>query len=228
MDNPDWVKCGGVLVSMNNMRQAMLSPALLQDYDISGIEIPAPSEIVASSPKLRFTLDTVAACYKKEPAGGQVIYMPRGVKEYPYLVDYLVTQGVPRTAIACIDASTSEAKRETITEAFNDKTNTVKILIGSETISEGMDLNGNSFALYNLMLGWNPTEPVQVEGRIWRQGNEQGTVHIVYPLLNDSIDSLIYQKHDEKASRIDALWSYKGDTLNVEDIKPEELKFDRH
>ena len=226
MDNPDWVKCGGVLVSMNNMRQAMLSPALLQDYDISGIEIPAPSEIVASSPKLRFTLDTVAACYKKEPAGGQVIYMPRGVKEYPYLVDYLVTQGVPRTAIACIDASTSEAKRETITEAFNDKTNTVKILIGSETISEGMDLNGNSFALYNLMLGWNPTEPVQVEGRIWRQGNEQGTVHIVYPLLNDSIDSLIYQKHDEKASRIDALWSYKGDTLNVEDIKPEELKFD--
>lgn len=226
MDNPDWIKCGGVLVSMNNMRQAMLSPALLQDYDISGIEIPAPSEIVASSPKLRFTLDTVAACYKKEPAGGQVIYMPRGVKEYPYLVDYLVTQGVPRTAIACIDASTSEAKRETITEAFNDKTNTVKILIGSETISEGMDLNGNSFALYNLMLGWNPTEPVQVEGRIWRQGNEQGTVHIVYPLLNDSIDSLIYQKHDEKASRIDALWSYKGDTLNVEDIKPEELKFD--
>ena len=196
MDNPDWVKCGGVLVSMNNMRQAMLSPTLLQDYDIRGIEIPAPSEIVASSPKLRFTLDTVAACYKKEPSGGQVIYMPRGVKEYPYLVDYLVTQGVPQNAIACIDASTSETKRETITEAFNDKTNTLKILIGSETISEGMDLNGNSFALYNLMLGWNPTEPIQVEGRIWRQGNEQGTVHIVYPLLNDR------------------------------DIKPEELKFD--
>ena len=226
MDNPDWVKRGGVLVSMNNMRQAMLSPTLLQDYDIRGIKIPAPSEIVASSPKLRFTLDTVAACYKKESSGGQVIYMPRGVKEYPYLVDYLVTQGVPQNAIACIDASTSEANRETITEAFNDKTNTLKILIGSETISEGMDLNGNSFALYNLMLGWNPTEPIQVEGRIWRQGNEQGTVHIVYPLLNDSIDSLIYQKHDEKASRIDALWSYKGDTLNVEDIKPEELKFD--
>ena len=76
------------------------------------------------------------------------------------------------------------------------------------------------------MLGWNPTETVQVEGRIWRQGNRQGHTHIIYPLMNDSIDSLMYQKHDEKSSRINALWSYKGDKLNVEDINTEELKFD--
>lgn len=76
------------------------------------------------------------------------------------------------------------------------------------------------------MLGWNPTEPVQVEGRIWRQGNRQKKVHIVYPLMYNSIDSLIYQKHDEKVSRIDAIWSYRGDKLNVEDINPAELKFD--
>lgn len=76
------------------------------------------------------------------------------------------------------------------------------------------------------MLGWNPTEPVQVEGRLWRQGNRQKKVHIVYPLMYNSIDSLIYQKHDEKVSRIDAIWSYRGDKLNVEDINPTELKFD--
>ena len=76
------------------------------------------------------------------------------------------------------------------------------------------------------MLGWNPTEPVQVEGRLWRQGNLKKKVHIVYPLMYNSIDSLIYQKHDEKVSRIDALWSYRGDKLNVEDINPAELKFD--
>jgi transcriptional regulator with GAF, ATPase, and Fis domain len=76
------------------------------------------------------------------------------------------------------------------------------------------------------MLGWNPTEPIQVEGRIWRQGNRQTKIHIVYPLMYNSIDSLIYQKHDEKVSRIDALWSYRGDRLNVEEINPSELKFD--
>jgi chromosome segregation ATPase len=35
----------------------------------------------------------------------------------------------------------------------------------------------------------------------------------------------MYQKHSEKASRLDAIYSYKGDKLNVEDIDPEELKF---
>lgn len=40
------------------------------------------------------------------------------------------------------------------------------------------------------------------------------------------MDSLIYQKHDEKASRIDALWDYRGDKINVEEINPAELKFD--
>lgn len=45
--------------------------------------------------------------------------------------------------------------------------------------------------------------------------------------MNDSIDSLLYQKHDEKRSRINEIWTYKaGDTLNVEDINPEELKFE--
>jgi hypothetical protein len=44
--------------------------------------------------------------------------------------------------------------------------------------------------------------------------------------MYNSLDSLIYQKHDEKASRIDAVWSYRGDRINVEEINPEELKFD--
>jgi hypothetical protein len=75
------------------------------------------------------------------------------------------------------------------------------------------------------MLGWNPTETIQVEGRIHRQGNKQGEVHILYPLMNDTVDSFMYQKHDEKSKRISAVFSYKGNTLNVEDIDPEELKF---
>jgi hypothetical protein len=44
--------------------------------------------------------------------------------------------------------------------------------------------------------------------------------------MNDSIDSVLYQKHDEKRSRINELWNYKGDSLNVEDINPEDLKLD--
>ena len=58
------------------------------------------------------------------------------------------------------------------------------------------------------------------------KGNKQGVTHVVYPLMNDSIDAMMYQKYDEKSSRPNALWSYKGDLLNVEDIDAEQLKFD--
>jgi len=216
---------GGALVAMNNMRMALLSPALVnaQDYDFP---LPPMTELVESSPKLTFVCNAIAASYKKVPDGGQVMYMPRGVQEAEEVKRYLIAHGIPENAIGIINSTTSSKKKDEMTAQFNDKTAPLKIIIGSETISEGIDLNGNSFALYNCMLGWNPTESTQVEGRIWRQGNEQGHVHITYPLITDSIDSLMYQKHDEKSSRINALWSYKGDVLDVQDIRPEELKLD--
>lgn len=220
------------LIAMNNMRMATLSPALIDpkfwaDYeDYEGWHKPQMKDIVKESPKLQFVCDTVSEQYKARPTEGQVIYMPRGVEQYQYVKDYLVSKGVPADAIAFMDSSTKLDKKEQIKDDFNDKDGKIKVIIGSETIKEGVSLNGNSTTLYNTMLGWNPTETIQVEGRIWRQGNKQGITHIVYPLMNDSIDAMMYQKYDEKSSRLNALWSYKGDSLNVEDINPEELKFE--
>lgn len=210
---------GDVLVAMNNMRMAVLSPALLTgDY----------KNVVLDSPKLKFVCDSVAQCYKQKPDGGQVIYMPRGIESFPYVKEYLVQQGVPQDAIALLSSkhNANDDKKDRIQDRFNDKNDKLKIIIGSDTISEGVDLNGNSFALYNTMLGWNPTESVQVSGRIHRQGNNQACVHIVYPVMTDSIDALMYQKHDEKSARIQDLFSFKADKLEVQSINPEELKFD--
>ena len=219
---------GDIFKGMNNLRMNMISPCLVKEKYAprEKIKIPDLSLIVESSPKLMLVCKTVLAVYKAQPHSGQIIYLPRGVKESSYVKQTLVQNGIPPKAIAMINSTTTELQKQRITQAFNDPTAPLKILIGSESISEGVDLNGNTLVLYNCMLGWNPTEPVQVEGRLWRQGNLKKKVHIVYPLMYNSIDSLIYQKHDEKVSRIDALWSYRGDKLNVEDINPAELKFD--
>ena len=220
------------LIAMNNMRMATLSPTLIDpkfwaDYaEYEGWHEPKRSDIVKESPKLQFVCDTASKQYKDRPNAGQVIYMPRGVEDYSFVKDYLVSKGVPADAIAFMDSSTSLDKKEKIKDEFNDVDGKIKIIIGSETIKEGVSLNGNATTIYNTMLGWNPTETIQVEGRVWRQGNKQGVTHIVYPLMNDSIDAMMYQKYDEKSSRLNALWSYKGDSLNVEDINPEELKFE--
>jgi hypothetical protein len=75
------------------------------------------------------------------------------------------------------------------------------------------------------MLAWNPTDTQQLKGRSWRQGNKQGRVHMTFPLMNDSVDSFMYQKHDEKGTRLDTLWKSKKEKLEIEEIDPEELKF---
>jgi hypothetical protein len=161
------------------------------------------------------------------PDAGQIIYMPRGVSEFVHVKKYLIDQGMPEDSIAFMSSDTTLTQKEDIKASFNDPEGRIKVIIGSETIKEGVSLNGNSHSCYNTMLGWNPTETTQVEGRGWRQGNKQGHFHMVYPLMADSIDSFMYQKYDEKKSRIDEIWTYKGDTSNdVSDIDPEELKFD--
>ena len=238
-----------VLEAMNMMRTACLSPALLKQEKLVNpntklpldIKLPPIEQIVDCSPKLKLACDTVVSNWKKHQDCGQIIYMPEGTDSYPYVIDYMVKQGVPREVFASIDGQSAKIGgknvkigkedetndvRAKVSEVFNDKKNPCKILIGSAAISEGMDLNGNSIALYDTMMGWNPSECIQVEGRIWRQGNQQGHVHIVYPLIYDSIDSLLFQKHDEKESRIDQLFKYKGNTLNVADLDPEKLKYE--
>ena len=212
-----------IFSAMNTMRMCLISPTLVNDKNI---KVPDISQFVFSSPKMLLVCDTVINVYNEKPDCGQIIYLPRGVKEFDAVKQYLIKHQIPEEVIGMMNSSTTESRKGKITKAFNDPENPLKILIGSETISEGVDLNGNSLVLYNCMLGWNPTEPVQVEGRLWRQGNLQKKVHIVYPLMYNSLDSLIYQKHDEKASRIDAIWEYRGDKINVEEINPAELKFD--
>ncbi len=231
------------LEGLNIMNLATLSPALVNEellvdpktHTSLGIVTPDISEVVECSPKLKAVCDTVVKNWKEHKDCGQVIYMNVGTEAFPYMIKYMENHGIPKEVFARIDGQEvvmggkkvpgkTEA-RETVAQAFNDDKNPCKILIGSSAISEGMNLNGNSIALYNLTLGWNPTESVQVEGRIWRQGNQQGHVHIVYPLIENSCDPFLYQKHDEKMSRIDDLFSYKGTKMVIDGINPEDAKW---
>ena len=222
------------LKAMTTMRTCTLSPALLDPADFASVEdivIPPKSQIVESSPKLSWVCNTVADLYKQKPKCGQFIYMPQGKDCFDEVKNYLIKQGIPDDAIDYIHSTHngSAEDKDKISARFNNKEDKLKILIGTATVAEGIDLNGNSIVEYNTMLGWNPTESIQVEGRIWRQGNEQGKVHIMYPLMENSIDALIYQKHDEKASRINSVLSKIDDgkdAIDTDEINPETIKFE--
>lgn len=242
---------GAALIAINNMRMAGVSPKMLELekdpvskklYEGTGIlEELAKSNFVDSSPKLTFSCGLTKQVYESRPDLGQILYVSRGVDYYNEIIDNLVSQGVPRDAIATLSGNTSStkpkkptaknpemlSKKDMIMREFNDPNGKIKIIIGSESIMEGVNMNGNTAVGQDLLLDWNPSGLKQFTGRYVRQGNKQGIVHTIFPQLIDSVDSAMYQKLDEKSKRIGELFSYKGlDNLNVESINPEELKFD--
>ncbi len=216
--------------SLNNALSPFLVEGMPEDY----------MEFVTESPKIHGALEcirTVKEYHEErgEPVSGQVIYLNRGKDFFGLIKEYLVKEigfkdGVKHGKIKLnevefITGGMSSTKKENIKEAF--LAGVVKIIIGTATIREGIDLQKNGTVIYNLYPDWNPTDLRQLEGRIWRQGNEFGYVRIVIPLVQDSMDVFVFQKLEEKTSRINDIW-YRGDRGNVlelDSLDPEEIKF---
>jgi superfamily II DNA/RNA helicase len=126
--------------------------------------------------------------------------------------------------VEIISSEINDTRKELIKEAFLD--GVVKIIIGTATIREGIDLQKRGTVIYNCYPEWNPTDIRQLEGRIWRQGNQFKYVRIVMPLVQDSMDVFVFQKLEEKTSRINDIWfrGDRGNVLDLESLNPEEIK----
>ncbi len=94
----------------------------------------------------------------------------------------------------------SQKGRKSIKDEFND--GTIKVLLGSKAIKEGIDLQGNSHTMYICEAEFSPEVAMQLEGRIWRQKNPYDVVRVVYVLAMNTIDSFIYSKINRKVTMI--------------------------
>lgn len=196
-------------------------------------------EFIEESPKLLYVMECIKSVkhwheQHSETASGQVIYMNRGKKFFPFIKEYLEKEVGYKTGVLydkvkvdeveIISSEINDTRKETIKEAFLD--GVVKIIIGTATIREGIDLQKRGTVIYNCYPEWNPTDIRQLEGRIWRQGNQFSYVRIVMPLIQDSMDVFVFQKLEEKTSRINDIWfrADRGNVLDLESLDPEEIK----
>ena len=226
---------GDILKAMNFSLNNALSPFLYDNEEVKDY-----NHFVKESPKIHYACEsirTVKEYHEKrgESISGQVIYMNRGTNYFHFIKQYLEESVGFKKAqkfgkykideVEILDGSTSQVKRERIKDAFNE--GSCKVIIGTATIREGINLQKKSTAIFNLYPDWNPTDMRQLEGRIWRYGNSFGYVRIVMPLVQDSMDVFVFQKIEEKTSRINDIW-YKGDrgnVLDLESLDPEEVKY---
>jgi hypothetical protein len=233
-------------------RQLCLNPYLFQ---WSGFKSkPSAKEFIEQSPKLKYTMDCIKSVKdyhnkKGSEISGQVIYMNSGVGTYPILRQYLVEEiGFDINEIGIISGKGNFAglkkfkDKKEIADRFMgirfdeatgkdveySESERVKVLIGSQAIKEGINLQRYGSVLYNVYLDFNPTDQVQVEGRIWRQKNRYDNVRIVVPLMSDCIDIFMFQKLQDKTERINQIWTRSGNVNELDTIAfdPAELKYE--
>ncbi len=211
---------GAVLKAINQSRKSTLSPDIAADnFEVT------PTDLINNSPKLSYIMNAVESMKKKDPKTSQLIYMPLGVKFLPKIKEYLVNKGIFKDdEIGIIESGVSDDKIDKITESFNDRDGKVKLIIGTNKIKEGMNLNKNSSVLYVPYMDWNPTDFVQIVGRIWRRGNRYSKIRVVVPLLKNSSDSFMFQKLNEKTDRINNIMDESKEYINTSELNTAEEK----
>lgn len=200
-----------------------VSPYFIKEY--AGTASDAKT-LVEDSPKIKYTLETLKTL-KEDPKtkdfGTFVFFGKMGVEYHPMIAEYFAKElGYERDQVAHLSGSVTDEQKEDIKERFNS--GKIKVLLGGDQTKEGIDLQNNGFVTINLALGWNPTQIQQVEGRVWRQGNRRSIAPLVYPLVENSGDAMIYNKFEEKGGRINDLFSYAGTMFDVGEVDPAEKK----
>lgn len=223
-----------ILRGINLMKQITLSPFLFhkacskaqsQKYDL-----PHYLDFINTSPKLLYTMGCIKSVIdfhksRGEKISGQVIYMANGIEYFPLIKEYLVKElHLTEMQVGIVSGGMSKSAKEGVKARFLN--GDCLVLIGSQTISVGVNLQNNASVLYNLWYDWNPTDAAQIEGRIWRQGNRHQYVRIVYPQCFNSCDPVIFEYLSAKTLRINEIWNRSSEVqeLDLKDFNPKELQ----
>ena len=244
------------LQSLQWGRELTLSPYFYRCSGLK--ENPTYEEFVETSPKILYAIkciESVKNYHDKEvdggsPISGQVIYYDYKVESMTLIRDYLVEKigfnineiGIITGKGCYIGKKAFGSKKQAVADSFMGRyqdpntgkystiadADRVKVLIGSRAIREGINLQNYASVLYNLFLDFNPTDQVQLEGRIWRQGNAFSNVRIVIPLMSNSIDVFMFQKLEDKTVRINQIWTKDGqkNEIDTDSFDPTELKYE--
>jgi hypothetical protein len=238
-----------VIAGYGMLKSVTLSPYLSTCQKEQGIE-PTYEQYVESSPKIMYAIQCINSIHNYElennlQKSGCVIYIGEGINvNYKYkdsngntisfkwqesgfdkIKQYLINKyGYSENEISIINGSIKTEQKEREKNKFLSGKSTV--LIGSKTISTGVDLQDNASALFLCTFDWNPTDNEQINGRIHRQGNRFENIRISYPMVMNSADPNIFQQLYEKTLRIKNIWDKNdsGTTLDLKDFDVDSLR----
>jgi len=154
-------------------------------------------------------------------ANPKVIIFTRYKDTLDYLARNIPThRNFKNVEIVTLDGSLNESQRAQKFHEFKIATNA--IMIATDCISEGINLQYVASQIIHYELPWNPNRLEQRNGRIDRYGQPKKEVFIKTMVVNDSLEAAILVVLVEKALRIRQEFGFSppffGDDLSVLDL----------
>ena len=121
-----------------------------------------------------------------------------------YLAELLNKSGMGGERLICLNGATSAQERERFKAAFqaDPDTSPVRILLGTDAASEGINLQNHCSRLIHYEIPWNPSRLEQRNGRVDRHGQHAPVVDIYHFVAAD----LAQGQHDVMAADLEFLY----------------------
>ena len=148
----------------------------------------------------------------------------QGFNLYDELKKLLVAMGMPANEIAFIHDFATDAERNEMFDSM--RKGKLAVLIGSTSkMGHGMNVQNKLIAIHHLDVPWRPSDMVQREGRILRQGNENSKVRIFRYITKASFDAYSWQLLEMKQRFISQIMSGKATMRDGKDIDDAVLNY---
>ena len=169
--------------------------------------------------KLGKLLDTVLQ--QRLAADPKVVVFTRYVDTMNYLdAQIRRDQRYARTTVLTIHGGLNERQRREVFDRFERAE--MGILVATDAISEGINLQHAAAQVVHYELPWNPNRLEQRNGRVDRFGQRKPVVYVRTMVMDETLDATILQVLVKKAAQIRRDYGfsppYFGDEANVLDL----------
>ena len=147
-----------------------------------------------------------------------------GFNLYDELKKLLVAMGMPANEIAFIHDYSTDIERKAMFDSMNR--GELAVLVGSTAkMGHGMNVQNKLIAIHHLDVPWRPSDMIQREGRILRQGNENKAVRVFRYITKASFDAYSWQLLEMKQRFISQIMSGKATMRDGTDIDDAVLNY---
>ena len=143
---------------------------------------------------------------------------------YEATKEALIAQGVKPEEIAFIHDARTDVQREQLFEKV--RTGEIRILMGSTgKMGTGMNVQNKLIALHHLDVPWRPSDLIQRNGRILRQGNDNPEISIFNYITEQTFDAYLWQILEQKQRYISQIMTGRSTLRSCEDVDSTMLQY---